>query len=527
MIGPTDSNVGNRIRGMGCQYVSNILSDSQGCFLIRFSEGYQLAMHTLDHYRGTVVACRYCPPPSLARPEALAKLKAGFYDSIARIALAQPHLQVGITGENSKDPAFVRLDRLDLRNHVFWTSFDNSIRLETLYTEILQTQLDTRYDHLATQPGWRVVILHKIGAESMEVLYVWNHAHHDGTSGKIFHQNLLRNLNEIFLRNTEPVLEVSADSESWLLDLPDPSSRLPPNPEILTPWPMSPVFLLKCLWRELKPTWIFGPGPTHATWAPIRASPFATRFRNFTVDNDTVTKVVGVCRLHHTTLTGLIQALVLVSLTSALEDMKGFASITPYDLRHVLPSNTPQYPWLQPKESMCNYVSNVYHEFGSKLVESIRSKMPSQAKKAELSADATEIIWSVAAGVRREIKERLDSGIRNDWIAIMKFVSDWRDQQQSEAAKPRFPSWLVTNLGVLDGGSGNVHGQQEGWSLRRAELVLSAEVPSAAFSVSIMTVKGEEMCITCSWQDCVVDPGLGERLMGDLERWLNEIASSL
>jgi hypothetical protein len=40
-----------------------------------------------------------------------------------------------------------------------------------------------------------------------------------------------------------------------------------------------------------------------------------------------------------------------------------------------------------------------------------------------------------------------------------------------------------------------------------------------------MTVKGREMCVTCSWQDSVVDTELGERLTGDLERWLKEIGS--
>lgn len=65
--------------------------------------------------------------------------------------------------------------------------------------------------------------------------------------------------------------------------------------------------------------------------------------------------------------------------------------------------------------------------------------------------------------------------------------------------------------------------KREFWSVRRAELTLSAETPSAALSVSIITIKDREMCVTCSWQDCVVDVNLGERLMRDLDRWLNEI----
>lgn len=489
------------------------------------SEAYQLAMHTLDQYRGTVVACRYCPPPTLTRPESLETLKGKFYDAIARVVLAQPVLQVGLTGENSNKPAFVRLDCLDIRNHVDWRSFDDSSHLDTLYLDLMQLQLDSRYDHLSTRPGWRVIVLHQTGAESMQVLYVWNHPHHDGMSGKIFHQHLLRNLNENVVQNKEPILKVSEGLDNWILHLPDPADKLPPNPEILTPWPMTLAFLLKSLWKELKPSFIFPPGNMHAHWAPIQPSPFTTRFRSFVVDNDTVTKVVSACRPHQTTLTGLVQALVLVSISCALEDMKGFASRTPYDLRHILPSNTAQYPWLQPKDSMCNYVSVVDHEFNAELVTTIRSKMTAETIDSSLSADLVDTVWSVAARVRREIQARLDSGVRNDMIGIMKFVSDWRTQQQSEASKTRYLSWLVTNLGVLDRGIADTGEQEEGWSLRSADLVLSTEVPSAALSVSIMTVKGEQMCVSCSWQDCVVDSGLGERLMGDLERWLNQIGS--
>ena len=205
--------------------------------------------------------------------------------------------------------------------------------------------------------------------------------------------------------------------------------------------------------------------------------------------------------------------------------MSGFASRTPYDLRHILPSNPPKFPWLKPKELMCNYVSVVDHEFNPQLVETIRSRIDAHGPDAALSPQLMEIVWSVAARVRREIKERLDSGLHNDLIGIMKLVSDWRTQQKGEMHRTRYLSWLVTNLGVLDGKTGDAAQREGGWSLHRAELILSAETPSAAFSASLMTVKDGDMCVTCSWQECVVDAKLGEGLVTDLKRWLNDIGS--
>ncbi|RWA07680.1 hypothetical protein EKO27_g7410 [Xylaria grammica] len=488
-------------------------------------EGYQTAMHTLDQYRGTIVACRYSLPRSLAPSHALKTLQSKVCNAVAHIALAQPHLQTGIVGENSPAPAFVRLDRLDLSNHVYWILCQDSSDLEKRYQESVETELDSRYSNLDTQPGWRVVILKAADAESIEVLYVWNHPHHDGMSGKIFHEQLLQSLHGEPVNGTEPPTpQFHPDSTSWILDLPDSSALLPPPPEILTSFTISPPFFVKYLWKELKPYSLF-PDTAHALWAPVHLTPFKTRLQTFVVNGDTVNKLVDVCHKYGTTITALFQALVLVSLAPLLGDMKGFASRTPYNLRQILPSKPAKYPWVEPKDSMCNYVSVMEHEFDTSVVTQIRSQIPDKSTGISLSPGLLDIVWSVAARIRGEIKARLDSGVRNDVLPIMRLVYDWRTQQESEARKPRYLSWLVTNLGVVDGGGSEKRQDPERWAIRKADLLLSAEVPSAALSVSLMTVKDEEMCVSCTWQDCALEGSLVEHLMDDLKRWVDEIAS--
>jgi hypothetical protein len=112
--------------------------------LIQSSESYQLAMYTLDQHRGTVVFCRYFPPPIIACPESLVTLKARFCDALARVGIAQPHLQVGITGESSKNPTFLRLDHLDLRSHLQLINLEASISSHQQYLKILQDYLDSK-----------------------------------------------------------------------------------------------------------------------------------------------------------------------------------------------------------------------------------------------------------------------------------------------------------------------------------------------------------------------------------------------
>ncbi|KAI0551866.1 alcohol acetyltransferase-domain-containing protein [Xylaria curta] len=482
-------------------------------------------MHTLDQYRGTLVACHYSLPRSLAPSNALTALQSRIYNAVAHVILAQPHLQTGIVGENSPSPVFVRLSRLDLSNHVSWILCNDSSHLEKQYREALDVELDSRYSNLATQPGWKVVVLKEADVDSIEILYVWNHPHHDGMSGKIFHEQLLQSLHGESINGTEPPIpQYRPDSTSWVLDLPDSSAMLPPPPEILSSFPISLLYFLQILWKELKPYWLF-PDTAHAIWAPVHLTPFKTQAQTFVIKSDTVNKLVGACHQHGTTITGVFQALVLVSLAPMLEDMKGFASRTPYNLRQILPSKTTEYPWLEPKDSMCNYVSVIDHEFDTSLVTQIRSQIPKKEAGTSLSPSLLDIVWSVASRIRREIKARLDSGVRNDVIPMMQLVHDWRTQQESETRKPRYLSWLVTNLGVLNGGGSEKRQDLDRWAIRKADLLLSAEVPSAALSVSIMTVKDEQMCVSCTWQDCVVDEGLVEHLMGDLKRWVDEIAS--
>ncbi|ORY10489.1 hypothetical protein BCR34DRAFT_602069 [Clohesyomyces aquaticus] len=310
------SQAGTRIRGMGCHTAAP------------------------SSHVATPVPARLAN----AHPASLAALQSTLYNAIARIVLAQPHLHVGIVGETSKHPGFVRLERLDLRNHVQWKIVDDSGQREDVYREAMQTQLDSRFEHLSTRPGWRVVVVYEPVAEIMAVVIPC----------KVFFQN----------------------EDHGILHLPDPSAKLPPNPERLTSWPATPTFLLKTVWHLSKPLWIFPPSNHHAIWAPIQPAPFATQFRRFSLPNAVLENVVIRCRERNTTLTGLVHALVLVSLSCTLgnSNAKAFASRTPYDLRKVLPERSKEYPWLETKEAMCNYVSVLDHEFDAELVARIRNQ---------------------------------------------------------------------------------------------------------------------------------------------------------
>ncbi|KAH9983783.1 alcohol acetyltransferase [Xylariaceae sp. FL0662B] len=490
------------------------------------NEKYQLAMYLLDQYRGTSVSCRYMIPPRLERPDAQTELVSEVQAAIASMVLKHPVLQVGIVEADSKAPRWVQLDSLRLSHHIEWRFLDSSVDFEESSRLVTCSQLDTTYPDLHIRPGWRIAILHQRETELLEVLFTWNHPHADGMSGKIFHEDLLRRLNNTGGDEIEPQLDGD------VLKLPQSPPSLPPPIEQATKLPITLGFAIKTLWQEFRPP-MFCRGAAQATWAPIHISPYKTRLRVFTVENDVLVKILSACRQHKTTLTGLMHGLMLVSLASRLEEKiaSAFQSITAVNLRPYVPSSPPGYPWLEPERTMGNYVTITPHEFDEALVAGIRSELPPETAAGEgLTSRLMDHIWFAAADVRREIEHKQGLGVKNDNVGLMKFVGDWQQQMSDTARRPRQNSWFITNLGVLDGepklDRQNGATPSDGpWSVRRAQFAASAETTSAAFIISTMTAAGGQLCVVSTWQDCIFDVRLGEQVMADLEKWLIEIGT--
>ncbi|EQB58200.1 hypothetical protein CGLO_01584 [Colletotrichum gloeosporioides Cg-14] len=68
--------------------------------------------------------------------------------------------------------------------------------------------------------------------------------------------------------------------------------------------------------------------------------------------------------------------------------------------------------------------------------------------------------------------------------------------------------------------SGSNTGPEASWSITQSECVMCANVVSAAFGISMTAVKGGDLIINVTWQDCVVGAELGEAFVANLERWL-------
>jgi hypothetical protein len=174
---------------------------------------------------------------------------------------------------------------------------------------------------------------------------------------------------------------------------------------------------------------------------------------------------------------------------------------------------------------MANFVSDVKHYFSAEETAEIR-KVLERASPAYYGHELVRaMVWRIATRVRGEIQAKLKKGTRDDIIGLMKFVGDWRETITGQTRKPRPLSWNVSNIGVLEGNACLSEGSYEGaaWKCDRAEFVLGSEVTGAAFNVGVISVRGNGLHVSVSWQACAVDSGIGEQLVSNIESWLKEL----
>ncbi|KAI0186241.1 hypothetical protein EV127DRAFT_175282 [Xylaria flabelliformis] len=501
-------------------------------------ECYEFHMIQLKFLGSTIVNSRYTIPPSLAAPEHHDRIVAWVEDAIARVVLEHPALRLNVVNADTKRPGWVAVDELDFTHHITWEDInDTAGNYERTLRTNIEKRLDEPYTNLTGRPQWRVLILFKKSDRPcLDVVFDYSHAFSDGTSGKIFHETLLRTLN-----TTENNDEQNPVLTNRVLKIPPSSRTLPPPVEKLGKFSVTAKFAISTAWRELRPAGLIASPPAaHAHWAPIRPTPYATQFRTFDVEAATLRNILTACRAHKTTVTGLLHALILASMAARIKesDATAFTGSTALDLRRFLGHTAPK--GLVPSRTMADYVSQTAHVFDADLVREIRAAAATVSDdNVPPSQPLVELVWRCATRVRSEIQKRLDSGLKNDLVGLMRLVSDWRAQFRTEASKPRPYSFVVTNLGVLDGGSPDTTttaaaaaadaAKEEGkgeenrggsWTIEHAVFAISAEVCGAAFQVSPISVKNGALCVSCGWQECVVDGELGEAIVADLERWL-------
>lgn len=431
-------------------------------------------------------------------------------------------MRVGLADVDAKVPFWVEIEGIDLRRHITWyTKTGSESDFEELYLKSYQGFLDTKFTDLQRLAGWKVAIFRKNEFE-LDIVFGWNHSNCDGISGKIFHRTLLMYLNDSATA-TKPL---PFNEKTRFLATTATTADLPPPQEDISEYSLSFWFLASTIWREIAYPWVTGDQSSKALWSPIRTKPYETHRATARLSSTRLAEVLVNCRKCNTTLTGLLHGITLVFLAKLLgsDKAKAFVSQTPLNQRrHTLP-HSDKFPDLVPDDTMANYVSILMHDFNSNVLDEIRNLPGESSPNSASAAELERIIWTAATNVRADIQRQLDKGTKDDFCGLMKLIPDLRSHFRSELLKPRMPTWLVSNVGVLDGGLREK--RDDGWMIQKAIISLGAYVNGPVCKVNVLSVLGGELAVDVSWQAGVLEDVDGERLASEIEGWLQMFGSS-
>ncbi|RFN54949.1 hypothetical protein FIE12Z_796 [Fusarium flagelliforme] len=466
-------------------------------------ETFQSAGHLLHIYVGCAVSCRYRIPNSIQTSGADLALEEKIEQAIAASIIQHPLFTAGRINEGKKKQYWVRLDTIDLNNHVRWRNVSEDDDYPTALNDAFLWQVNERYTHLESRPQWRITAVVPATDDFVDVIFAWDHTVADGKSGRIFHDSLLENLN--------------AESDSVTLEhgsFKVPDTDFTPALHQILKFQLSLNYAVSVLGKEFL-TDKKAP-PQTARWAPIKLEPFETRLKSITVSKDTLKPVLDACRQHDTTLTGLLHGLISVSMATRLSKEKApaFSTGTPICLRQFQQPGTSKFDL---KKTAINGVVYWPYVFKPDIVTTLRKQINDAKEDHEMNKALEDTVWSISKSIREGLTAKLKLGTKNDSIALAKFITDWNAYLMDHSTK-REHSWEVSNLGVMNGQSSK---DVDKWMVEDATFTQSASVTGPALTFSVVSVKGEGLNVSCCWQVGVVDDELAEGVSEDVEMWLN------
>ncbi|KAF5549061.1 hypothetical protein FMEXI_4403 [Fusarium mexicanum] len=470
------------------------------------NECFQSAQHLLRIYIGCALSCRYVTPEALLALDT-DSFKLVIETAFAHAILQHPALTVGRIDDNTKTPLWVRLDRIDFNNHITWS--EPSEDAENSLRDALEWQVNHPYLNLERQPCWRVVI-HKYPT-FMDVIFAWDHSAGDGKSGKILHDTFLACLNapestNIMLKNRSFDVPVALHT--------------PPMDQLID-LPISLGYIASELSREFLPQ--LSTKPHMATWAPIFAKPAKTRLSWMRVTKEAFPSVLDACRKHETTLTALLNTLLMVSIATRLSDDKAraFSCGTPVCFRQFQVGKSD----VDCNKTIMNCYAYWPFIFEKGLVAKIRQQFSDAKANSDLDSNLEDAVWDVARTIREGLLAKLSQGTKNDTVGLAKFIGDWPSYFKG-LSKTREHAFEVSNLGVIDGGLQVNSDGKDKWSIDGASFAQSSPSFGAALTLNVISTKGGELVITNAWQVRTVDDEFARGVSADIEMWLNRLGNT-
>jgi Alcohol acetyltransferase len=404
-----------------------------------------------------------------------ADLKATIFCALAIVIERHPALSAIVMDEDSNEPYFARLPKINLEDAVTFLTRQEPVTgngRDVELDNILEIQHNTPFkEGHGTLPYWRLIIVTPPRAEEEFVAsFIFHHSLGDGTSGMVFHRDFFAALctNPSPLTNTI-VLPVNAP--------------LHPNLEALLPFATPPVSA--------------SPNPTKLWSGTNIIPPTRSNFHSLILSAKTTTRLLQACKLHGTTLTSTLPVLIASAIFSAIPDTFDSLECTiPVSLRRFLP------------EPISENVIGVYLDAFSAHYD----RTPN-----------AHALWPEAQRSRGLINDYLKTNGEKVNVAKFKQIRDMRAFFLGRVGKERGTSFDVSNLGIMKVEAD----EKEPWKMGKVVFSRSAFVSGSAIAAGVVT--GADGCLTIGfcWQERVVENAMVEIVIETVRARIESIADEI
>ena len=365
---------------------------------------------------------------------------------------------------------------------------------------ILESQHRQLWPQLNSRPGWKVVIVSSRHLDatqmSFDAIFAFHHAIADGLSGMVFHRSILETLNSS-MQSHIPM--------DRILEIPNTITLGPAVENVIT-FRISWKFFLTAIWDSLRPSWLFPDTSLPWTGGICNHSSiqcYESRVKILTIQPTDLTNILATCRAQKATITGLIHAVVLTSLTSHVPDSTSFSSVTPYSLRGLT--------GLSVMNEMGVQVGGLPSKYTPETISAIRD--------AGDAAQLTDLLWHLARTFRADMDKEISQLPNDNLIGMLPYVANLHNFFTSKIGTPRDETYEISNVGSLE----NENSRGKKWKIERVIFSQSGAVTGPAVNFSVASVAGGPMTITVTWLEGAIEEILANNLAKDVEYALRNI----
>lgn len=437
--------------------------------------------------------------------------------ALSKVILRHPNLCCGIIDEDTKTPAFIRLDEIDVSKRIEYETVKATSEKD--YDEALMTIVARQHSQLWPDidqlPPWKIIIIQPVQAldESnpvLDIAFFYHHAIADGMSGLAFHTSFLSALNS--------VSNGSIRRETSIVTPPATLALAPPV-EVQIKFPISYTYILGKLWETFRPAWLLPdrrPAPwTGAAPSSITTESYTMLARLLTIPGSQVAAILKECRQHNTTLTGLLHGLVLAALAALLPSPHPITFSTPYSLR----------PWSKTAASEVTVqVSAVTSRYEEDLLSGLRDALQTSSTSVSGGDDLETRIWDIASDVKSKMTAELAAVPQDNIVGALAYVSDLHGMYKGDIARPRQTSIEVSNVGVLKtpaAADGNEDSSGTGpWSISRDVFTQCTGITGALLCLNVASVADGPLTISFTWLETAIDTQQVEDIIQKVEKML-------